>query len=170
MRNTLLLSEENIHNKILILRNRKVMIDSDLADFYLVKTKVLLQAVKRNPERFPDDFMFQLSDEEYKNLRSQIVTSRWGGRRFTPYAFTEQGISMLSSVLKSRRAILINIQIMRIFTSLKQNHSNQKQIIEKINFIEKRVDKHDKELQSVLEAIKKLINAGKEEKKKVGFV
>ena len=98
-----------------MIRNKKVILDSDLAALYGVETKVLVQAVKRNIDRFPDDFMFQLNNDEFKNLKSQIVTSSWGGRRIAPYAFTEQGVAMLSSVLKSKRAVAVNIENMRPF-------------------------------------------------------
>lgn len=110
-----LLSEETIANKIYFIRNQKVMLDRDLAALYGIETKVLNQAVKRNMSRFPEDFMFQLTEIEFQNLKSQIVTSSWGGSRKLPSAFTEHGVLMLSSVLKSDKAIQVNIQIMRIF-------------------------------------------------------
>jgi hypothetical protein len=97
-----------IEHSIRILRGHKVLLDIDLANLYDVETKVLLQAVRRNPDRFPKDFMFQLTDQEFRNLRSQFATSSWGGRRYAPYAFTEQGVAMLSSVLNSPRAIAVN--------------------------------------------------------------
>ena len=106
---------EVIERKILLIRGRKVMLDSDLSDLYGVETKVLIQAVRRNSARFPEDFMFQLNGEEFKNLRSQIVTSSWGGRRYLPYAFIEHGVAMLSSVLNGERAILVNVEIVRAF-------------------------------------------------------
>ena len=99
---------ERIKRSILVLRNHKVLLDADLANLYDVETKVLLQAVRRNPDRFPKDFMFQLTDQEFRNLRSQFVTSSWGGRRYAPYVFTEQGVAMLSSVLNSSNAIAVN--------------------------------------------------------------
>jgi hypothetical protein len=109
-----------IENKIIVIRNQSVILDRDLAELYGVETKVLVQAVKRNIARFPVDFMFQLSNDEFRNLRSQIVTSSWGGRRYPPYAFTENGVAMLSSVLNSDKAIQINIQIMRVFNRFKR--------------------------------------------------
>ena len=115
-----LLSEETIANKIYFIRNQKVMLDRDLAILYGIETKVLNQAVKRNMSRFPEDFMFQLTEIEFQNLKSQIVTSSWGGSRKLPSAFTEHGVLMLSSVLKSDKAIQVNIQIMRIFTKVRQ--------------------------------------------------
>ncbi len=111
---------ERIHKCIYAIRGHNVILDKDLADLYGVATKVLIQAVKRNAERFPRDFMFQLTNEEFKNLRSQTVTSRWGGRRYAPYAFTEHGVAMLSSVLRSKRAVEINIAIMRTFVKLRE--------------------------------------------------
>ncbi len=113
---------EIIENKIYIIRNHKVMLDSDLANLYGIETKNLNKAVKRNLDRFPDDFMFQLTDKEWESLRFQIGTSKEGkgGRRFNPYAFTEQGVAMLSSVLNSRQAIAVNVQIMRTFVKLRE--------------------------------------------------
>lgn len=111
---------EEIRNRIYEIRGRQVMLDKDLAELYGVETKVLNQAVKRNAKRFPDDFMFQLKDEEWEILRSQFVTSSWGGIRYLPYAFTEQGVAMLSSVLRSDTAIEVNIRIMRTFVAVRQ--------------------------------------------------
>jgi len=109
-----------IQSKIYEIRGYKVMLDFDLAEIYEIPTKVLNQSVRRNIERFPYDFMFQLTDEEFKNLRSQIATSSWGGKRYLPFAFTEHGITMLASVLKSKKAIDVNIQIVRVFIALRQ--------------------------------------------------
>ena len=117
---TPLIPSERIESKIHFIRGRKVMLDKDLADLYKVTTGALNQAVKRNPERFPDEFMFQLTKDELNNLKSQFVTSSWGGVRKLPFVFTEHGVLMLSSVLKSDRAIQVNIQIMRIFTRLRR--------------------------------------------------
>ncbi|MCI0496370.1 ORF6N domain-containing protein, partial [candidate division KSB1 bacterium] len=114
-----LISIERIESKINSIRNKKVMLDRDLAELYGVETKVLNQAVKRNIERFPDDFMVQLDYKEVTDLKSQIVTSSWGGVRKLPYAFSELGVAMLSSILNSKAAIQINIQIMRVFTKLR---------------------------------------------------
>lgn len=111
---------EEIRNRIYEVRGRQVMLDKDLAELYGVETKVLNQAVKRNSKRFPDDFMFQLKNEEWEILRSQFVTSSWGGIRYLPYAFTEQGVAMLSSVLRSDTAIEVNIRIMRTFVAVRQ--------------------------------------------------
>ena len=131
------------------------MLDSDLAELYGVETKVLNQAVKRNSERFPDDFMFQLSAEEFSILKSQSVTSSsWGGRRTPPYVFTEQGVAMLSSVLRSERAVDVNIQIMRTFVKLREMLATHKDLARKINAMEK---KYDQQFQVVFDAIRKLL-------------
>jgi len=157
---------EKIENKIYLIRGKKVMIDADLAELYGVQTKVLLQSIKRNLDRFPEDFMFQLVKDEYESLRSQIVTSSWGGRRYLPYAFTEQGVSMLSSVLNSKQAIQVNIQIMRTFTKLREMIESHKDLKKKIEEIE---SKYDKQFQMVFEAIKHLIEEPIKSKRKVGF-
>ena len=125
-------SKKGIDQLILLIRGHSVMLDADLAELYEVETKVLVQAIKRNIDRFPDDFMFQLSPEEYEILRSQSVTSSggrgWGGRRYPPYAFTEQGVAMLSSVLRSKRAVQANIEIMRAFVRLRGLLSSQENL------------------------------------------
>ena len=164
----MLIPLEKIETRIFLIRGRKVMLDSDLAELYDVKTKVLLQAVKRNKDRFPEDFMFQLDQKEYEALRSQFVTSNKGrgGRRFKPYTFTEQGIAMLSSVLNSKRAIQVNIQIMRTFTKLREMIENNKELKRKLDDMEK---KYDAQFQVVFEAIKKLIEPEVKPKRKIGF-
>ena len=144
-----------ILNSILVVRAEKVMLDADLAVLYGVETKVLLQAVRRNIERFPEDFMFQLSGEEWLDLKSQSVTSSsWGGRRIAPYAFTEQGVAMLSSVLRSERAIAVNIQIMRAFVQLKRMLATHADLARKIESLEK---KYDGQFRAVFEAIRELM-------------
>ena len=160
---------EKIENKIFLIRGKRVMLDKDLAELYDVETRALIQAVKRNSDRFPEDFMFNLNEQEYEILRSQIVISSWGGRRHLPYAFTEQGVSMLSSVLNSKRAIHVNIQIMRIFTRLREVIASNKEIMEKLNQLENKVEKHDSEIQSIFEAIRQLIATPERTKKKIGF-
>src|SRR6266851_9363592 len=115
-----LIPVERIASRIYLIRGEKVMLDSDLAELYGVETRVLVQAVKRNNERFPDDFMFQLTEAEFENLRSQSVMSSWGGRRYPPYAFTELGTAMLSTVLRSKQALQVNIAIMRTFVRLRE--------------------------------------------------
>ena len=133
---------ERIAKCILQIRGHKVILDSDLADLYGVATKILIQAVKRNAERFPRDFMFQLTNEEFKNLRSQTVTSRWGGRRYAPYAFTEQGVAMLSSVLRSKRAVEINIAIMRTFVRLREMLADNA-------VLRRKIEKHDEQIKYI---------------------
>jgi len=143
------------------------MLDSDLAELYGVKTKELNKAVKRNKERFPDDFMFQLTKKETENLRSQIGTSSWGGRRYLPYAFTEQGVAMLSSVLRSKRAIYVNIQIMRTFTKLREILSTHKDLQRKIEEMEK---KYDQQFKIIFDAIKTLLQHPEPKKRPIGFI
>ena len=157
---------ERITSMIYLIRGQKVMLDRDLAELYGVPTKVLKQAVRRNIDRFPDDFMFELTKHEFENLRSQIVTSSWGGARYLSMAFTEQGVAMLSSVLNSTRAIQVNIQIMRAFTKLRQMLSTHDDLKKKIEAIEK---KYDENFKIVFEAIKQLLDTGKEPRKKIGF-
>ena len=143
-----------IENAIFMIRDEKVMLDKDLATMYGVETKVLVQAVKRNIDRFPQDFMFQLNNNEFKNLRSQIVTSSWGGRRTAPYAFTEQGIAMLSSVLRSKRAVLVNIEIMRTFVKLRRILSTHSELARKLASLER---KYDKQFKLVFDAIREIM-------------
>jgi len=157
---------ERITSKIYLIRDQKVMLDRSLAELYGVKTKVLKQAVKRNIGRFPKDFMFELTKLEFDNLRSQIVTSSWGGTRYSPMVFTEQGVAMLSSVLNSDTAIKVNIQIMRAFTQLRQMLSTHKDLKKKIETMEK---KYDQQFQIVFEAIKQLLEADAKPRKKIGF-
>lgn len=158
--------DEEIAHKILWIRGKKVMLDKDLAQLYGVETKVLNQAVRRNSERFPLDFMYQLTQEEVSVLRSQFVTSSYGGRRYLPYAFTEQGVAMLSSVLKSKRAIEVNIQIMRTFTKLREMMLSQKDLQEKITAMEQKYDEH---FQVVFHAIKQLLQEPEKPKRRIGF-
>jgi len=152
-----------IKDNIFIIRGYKVILSNHLAKLYNVEPKVLIQAVKRNAARFPRDFMFQLTNKEVTILKSQIVTSRWGGiRRANPYAFTEQGIAMLSSVLNSKRAIQVNIAIMRAFVKLREMVSAHKEL-------EQKISKHDKEIQVIFEAIRQLMIVPKKPKSKIGF-
>jgi hypothetical protein len=156
-----------IEKKIYFIRGQKVMLSPDLANLYNVQTKALTQAVKRNIERFPDDFMFQLSEAEYENLKSQIVTSSWGGsRRAFPYAFTEQGVAMLSSVLRSKRAIHVNISIMRAFVKLRELISTHAQLARKLAEMEK---KYDTQFRIVFDEIRKLMIPPEPKKKRIGF-
>ena len=156
----------NILSSVFIVRGTKAMIDSDLAALYEVETKILNQAVKRNIERFPEDFMFQLSKEEYGILKSQNVTSSWGGRRTLPYAFSEQGVAMLSSVLNSKRAIQVNVEIMRTFVRLRRILSSHAELSERLEQLEM---KYDKQFASVFDAIRQLMNESEKPKKKIGY-
>lgn len=146
-----------IENKIYVFRGQKVMIDSDLAELYGVETKVLNQAVKRNSSRFPEDFMFQLSGEEFKILRSQIVTSNWGGRRTLPYAFTEHGTVMLASILRSQTAVEVSIQIVKAFVKFREILTSQVELAKKIDELE---NKYDDQFKQVFEAIWQLMANG----------
>jgi len=146
------------------------MLSTHLAELYGVEVRVLVQAVKRNIDRFPEDFMFQLNELEFKNLKSQVVTSSWGGiRRANPYAFTEQGVVMLSSILRSKRAIQMNIAIMRIFVKLRQIISTDKKLAYKLNQLEGKIEKHDVEIPAIFEAIHQLISVPDEAKRQIGF-
>lgn len=156
---------EAIEQNIFIIRGHKVMLSHHLAALYRVETKTLLQAVKRNAFRFPSDFMFPLTSKEMSNLRSQIVTSSWGGHRYLPYAFTEQGVAMLSSVLKSRRAVEINIAIMRAFVKLREVLAAHKELAQRLAELERRMDKKDNEILAIFEAIRKLMTPPPEKPK-----
>jgi len=149
---------EIIASKIFLIRGQKIMLSSDLALLYDVEVRALVQAVKRNIKRFPGDFMFQLSKQEYENLKSQIVISSWGGaRRALPYAFTEQGVAMLSSVLNSDRAIMVNISIMRVFSKLKQLALSHSELLRKVESLERKYGEHDKKIEVIFETLKKML-------------
>ncbi|MBI5056126.1 MAG: ORF6N domain-containing protein [Nitrospirae bacterium] len=162
---------EVIERRILLIRGQKVMLDSDLAQLYGVETRTLIQAVKRNIGRFPADFMFQLNYQEIATLRSQFVISKAGkgGRRYTPYAFTEQGVAMLSSVLNSERAIQVNIAVMRAFVKLKEMLSTNKELAYKLAQLEQKMEKHDGEIKVIFDAIRQLMVPLETKKKKIGF-
>ena len=163
----LIIVPEKIESKIFFIRGKKVMLDRDLAGLYEVETKVLNQAVKRNRERFPTDFMFQLNKQESVHfLRSQFVTSNRGGQRYDSYAFTEQGVAMLSSVLRSKRAIQANIQIMRTFTRMRELIASNKELREKIEKLE---NKYDQQFRVVFEAIRKLLEPPLTPQRRIGF-
>ncbi|MBA3066004.1 ORF6N domain-containing protein [bacterium] len=163
---------EIIEKKIFLVRGRKVMIDRDLAELYEVETKVLIQSIKRNIDRFPADFMFQLTKEEFTNLRSQFVTSKWGGRRYLPYAFTEQGVAMLSSVLKSKRAIQVNIQIMRTFTQIRKMILTRSQLQTLIAQVEKHgleIKTNKGQIHQIAKLITQMMTVEEKPKRKMGF-
>lgn len=157
---------EQITAKIYFIRGIKVMLDRDLAALYEVETKYLKQAVRRNIQRFPDDFMFELSKTEFQNLRSHIATSSWGGTRYSPMAFTEQGVAMLSSVLRSDRAIQVNIQIMRTFTRMRHMISENEELRQAVEELRQKTDERFEIVFSVLD---KLLADEKNSKRKIGF-
>ncbi len=159
-------SEELVISNIYTIRNQRVMLDFDLANIYGIETKVLKQAVKRNIQRFPEDFMFELTPEEFSNLRSQIVTSSWGGSRYAPFAFTEHGAVMLASVLNSEKAIKASIFVVRTFVKLRQTLSNYQTISERIDDLE---NKYDHELGRVFEAIEQLSSEKNAPRVPIGF-
>ena len=148
--------EEVLTEIIYVVRERKVMLDHDLAKLYGVETKRLKEQVRRNLDRFPDDFMFELSNEEFACLRSQFATSSWGGARFKPMAFSELGVAMLSSVLNSKRAILINIQIMRAFARMRKLLTSNVELLKKLEDLEKKDDEQDEKIMIILKYLKKL--------------
>lgn len=158
---------EVIERKIYLIRGQKVMLDTDLAELYGVETKILKRTVKRNIDRFPEDFMFTLTGEEFENLRCQIGTSSWGGSRYLPYVFTENGIAMLSGVLQSKRAIAVNIQIMRTFTKLRDLLLTHKDLKQRLEELEK---KYDFQFKVVFDAIRELMTPAEPKKKKIGFI
>ena len=158
------MTDEIIISKIYLIRNEKVMLDRDLAELYGVQTRDLNKAVSRNRSRFPPDFMFRLVDNEFKNLMFQIGTSSWGGTRKKPQAFTEQRVAMLSSVLKSKRAVAVNIHIIRVFTRMRRMLLTHKDILLQIQHLEKQImkqdgqlKKHEKEMQMIFTALKNFL-------------
>ena len=170
-----LIPQELIERKIFLLRGHKVMLSSHLALLYGVEPRVLVQAVKRNLDRFPEDFMFQLNWDEAESLTSQIVTlnseSSKRGRhiKYLPYAFTEQGVAMLSSVLRSKQAIQVNIAIMRAFVKLRQILSTHKELATKLKELEQKVEKHDIQIKGVFDAIRQLMVEEEKPRPKIGF-
>ena len=163
---TTLVPIERIASKIYLIRDIKVMLDRDLAELYGVETKVLKQAVRRNIDRFPADFMFELGRDEFNNLRSQIVTSSWGGARYLPMAFTEHGILMLSSILKSERAVQVNIQIMRTFTKLREALIDSKDLRKELEELRQITEER---FQIVFETLDQLLTIESKPKKKIGY-
>ena len=169
--NQLAIPDEIITSKIYLIRDRKVMLDEDLAELYGVTTGNLNKAVNRNITRFPDDFMFQVTKEEFDNLIFQFGTSSWGGRRKLPYAFTEQGVAMLSGVLHSERAITVNIQIMRVFTKVREILTDNLSVRLEIEEIKKQLVNHDKNIELVFSYLDELIEKHENPKprKAIGF-
>jgi hypothetical protein len=165
MAKTIIIPDEAIISKIYLIRNQKIMLDSHLAEMYGVQTRVLNQAVNRNTDRFPADFMFKLTKAEYEDLKSQNVTSSWGGRRKLPNAFTEHGVLMLSGVLNSPTAIQVNIRIMRVYTKLRKMLLGNQDIILKLEQLDKKiinlgfdVKMHDGEIETIFELIKEIMD------------
>jgi hypothetical protein len=159
---------ERIERYIFLIRGQKIMLSTHLADLYGVEPRALIQAVRRNVERFPKDFMFQLTQAEWHNLKSQIVISSWGGlRRATPYAFTEQGVAMLSTVLRSKRAVRVNIEIMRAFVGLRRMLTSNEELARKLAALEK---KYDAQFKVVFEAIRELMAPPGPKRRKIGFL
>lgn len=158
---------EQIDGHIFLIRSQKVMLSTHLAHLYAVEPRALVQAVKRNLERFPADFMFQLRDDEAANLKSQLVISSWGGMRAAPYAFTEQGVAMLSTVLRSRRAMLVNIEIMRAFVRLRRILTSNAELGRKLAALER---KYDDQFKVVFDAIRELMTpSAPTPKRRAGF-
>jgi hypothetical protein len=168
------LPDEVIVNKIYQIRGKKLMIDRDLAELYGVETKFLKRAVKRNLKRFPEDFMFELNQFEFENLRSQIGTSSWGGTRYLPMVFTEQGVAMLSSVLNSDRAIAVNIQIIRVFSKMREMLETHKEILQKMEQLQRKDIEQDEKIMLIFEYLKQFEQLKQKEldqlkRNKIGF-
>jgi hypothetical protein len=171
MSNEILISDDIISSKIYLIRKQKVMLDKDLSELYAVETKQLKRQVRRNLERFPQDFMFELSQEEFDNLRSQFGTSSWGGSRYIPMAFTEQGVAMLSSVLNSPTAIKVNIQIIRVFTKIREMLTDTLSMKLEIEEIKKKLSNHTQNIELVFNYLDELIDKKEktEPRKKIGY-
>ena len=167
----IVIPDEVIMHKIYFIRGQKVMLDSDLAELYEVETRRLNEQVKRNIKRFPEDFMFQLTNVEFENLKSQFATSSWGGRRKPPYVFAEHGVLMLSSVLNSEKAINVNIQIMRIFTKIRQMLTDNLSVKLDIEEIKKKLESQDKNIELVFNYLDELIEKqeSSQQRKQIGF-
>lgn len=165
----LMLPDEAVISKIYLIRGQKVMLDEDLAELYQIETKRLKEAVRRNKDRFPSDFMFELSRDEFESLRSQIATSKRGGTRYVPMAFTEQGVAMLSSVLNSAVAIQVNIQIIRIFTKMREMLLTNKDILLKLEMLERDVKENKEDIAMIFKALKQLLDPPEEKRRMIGF-
>lgn len=167
----ILVAEQKILNRIYVIRGMKVILDADLAEMYGVETKRLNEQVKRNPKRFPKDFMFALTAKEYDNLKSQNATSSWGGRRTLPNAFAEPGVAMLSSILNSDTAIEVNIRIIRVFTKLREYALTHKEILLQLSKLEKEVKSNSKDIENIFAVLKELIEKERKPfpRNKIGF-
>ena len=164
------LKEENIAQQIYFIRGEKVILDFNLAQLYNVETKHFKEAVRRNIVNFPDDFMFVLTVVEFENLRSQFATSSWGGTRYAPMAFTEQGVAMLSGILKSKQAREVNIAIMRAFVQMRKYLETNKELAIQLKKLESRLDKNDEAINRIFEAIRQLMLPPNPPRKKIGFM
>jgi hypothetical protein len=164
-----IIPDEQVISKIYLIRGQKVMLDRDLAELYQVETRVLNQAVRRNKDRFPKDFMFQLTAQEFENLKSHFVTSSWGGVRKLPFAFTEQGVAMLSGVLNSPVAIKVHIQIIRVFAKMRVLLLTHKDILLQLEKLEKKFEGHDEQIQLIFEYLKELLNPPQPTRNPIGF-
>jgi hypothetical protein len=163
--------DQKILNLIFVVRREKIMVDQDLAEMYGVETKQLKRQVRRNMDRFPKDFMFKLTRKEFENLRSQIGTSRWGGTRYLPMVFTEQGVAMLSSILNSKIAIEVNIRIIRVFTKLREYAVTHKEILLQLAKLEKEVKGNSKDIENIFIVLKQFIEKQNKPatRNKIGF-
>ena len=161
--------DEVVVDKIYQIRDQKVMLDEDLAELYGIETKRLNEQVARNPDRFPKDFMFRLTDEEFANLKSQFATSSWGGRRSPPYAFTEHGVLMLSSVLNSRQAIQVNIQIMRIYNRIRELLITHKDLLLLVEQVERKLVKQDQKIETLFAYLNKFLEKEEKPRKAIGY-
>jgi len=171
MNKTAIVLANRVSSKILILRNQKVILDTDLAELYGVPVKRLNEQIKRNPQRFPDDFLFTLTSEEYQNLKSQDATSgsSHGGRRYLPYAFTEHGAIMAATVLNSKRAIEMSVFVVRAFVQMRQSLVVNQHVVSKLSELEARLDNHDAEIQDLVVAIHELIAPLPASNRRIGF-
>ncbi|MDP4264109.1 MAG: ORF6N domain-containing protein [Bacteroidota bacterium] len=169
-KNKLIMPDKLVMNKIYIIRGQRIMLDMDLAELYQVETKQLKRQVRRNIDRFPEDFMFELTTKEFENLRSQFGTSNWGGIRYMPMAFTEQGMAMLSSVLNSETALQVHIQIIRVFTRMKEMIMMHKDILLQLEKIEKELAGHNEDITLIFEYLKKLLNPPQPPRPQIGFL
>ena len=173
-KNEPVIPEEVIMSKIYLFRGQKVMMDKDLAELYQVETKVLKQAVRRNMDIFPEHFMFELTEEEYSNLRSQIVTSSWGGQRYLPFVFTELGVLQLANVLKSSRARNMSVRILEVFIKMREMLTTHKEILHKIEKMVERLDEHDHQIILIFKYLQQLEQARQQQedqadRKRIGF-
>lgn len=170
MKNNSIVRVQRIEQLIFMIRDHKVMLDTDLAELYGVETRLLKQAVRRNIKRFPDDFMFELTKEENKSLRSQnVILKRGQHSKYMPFAFTEQGVAMLSTVLKNERAIEVNIEIMRAFVRICEMLGAHRELAGKLKELEHRIKDHDEQIQTIFEAIQQLLTPPEKPRKPIGF-